>query len=202
MALDSEAIEHFIDRGREQRHVEFKAAGDLGKYEDKIKKAALAFPNLEGGGYLIIGVREVNPHELEADGLSQKQLQSFDPDHVTAKIDPYVDPYVECDVYPRELSGGEEVMVIEFDEFDDVPVVAKKSLVQAGIKEGSIYTRRGRPVETTEVSDHNDLREILDLAARKRVRTMEQHAKVMEGAREGGSPQTDTERFDEELGDF
>lgn len=182
-------------RGREQRGVEFKRAATWSEYKDKIVKAALAFPNLEGGGYFVVGIKETTPHQLDVDPLSDDQLNSFVHDHVAAYVDPWVDPFVELDVYPIALRAGGNVLVIQFSEFAELPIICKRD--GPGLRRGGLYVRATRQVETAELASHAELREILNLATRKMVRQWQQHAlEVNTAANQGRAA------FDRQLGDF
>ncbi len=195
MRLDEEALLRLMAVGREQRLIEFKGAGNWDQYKAKVIKAALAFPNLEGGGYLVIGVREVDAHRLEVEGLSDEQLESFVYDDVTAAIDPYVDPFVELDLYPITTAEGLTVVVVQFNEFNELPVICKRG--GNSLRAGGIYMRNRRRVETAELAGHAELREVLDLAARKMLRT-----RIAYAAEVSDAVGSERKAFDDELGDF
>lgn len=184
-------------RGREQPGAEFKEAGNWDDYWPKVVKAGLAFPNLEGGGYLLIGIREVDDHRVEAQGVTPEQLDSYNHDEISATVHAYADPFVDLDVYSLKLNDGKEVVVVEFHEFTDIPVIAKKALDQAKVHEGRIYVRRSRGgVATTELPNQAEMRALLDLATRKMLRVWRGHAAAIAAA-EG-----DAQMFDAELEGF
>lgn len=196
MRLDQDELHTLVAKGREQRVVEFKAAGTWDQYEHKIVKGALAFSNLEGGGYMIIGVREDGPHDLTIEGVSGEEANSFEYDQMSSVIDNYADPYVDFDVYPLEAGNGERVVVIDFEEFDDIPVIAKQDYPDANVREGGVYYRDHRRIETAAIAGHADMRELLDLATRKKIRQWHRHAEAVESA-------SDSETFyDDELGEL
>jgi hypothetical protein len=64
------------------------------------------------------------------------------------------------------------IVVIHVDEFDEIPVLCKRADTFNGrviLKEGACYVRsRGKP-ESAEVSTHEDMRALLELATDKAV---------------------------------
>lgn len=69
--MTTDELREIIDYGREQQHVEFKAASSRSDKPSfaKVTRAALALSNLRDGGYIVIGVTESKHNSPEVTGL-------------------------------------------------------------------------------------------------------------------------------------
>jgi hypothetical protein len=101
-------------------------------------------------------------------GLNATECAEWsDFDAVTAAFAEYADPPMQFSVRPISLSSG--VLVIDVEEFRDIPHFCKKDYPN-GLRRGALYVRpRGKP-ESVEVSGPTELREIVELATGKQVR--------------------------------
>lgn len=184
-----------IDLGREDRSLEYKESRPWGDLKDKIAKTALGMSNVRDGGTIIIGVSQ-RSGSLVPKGMPQDNIDTYDVDDVQAYVNRFADPYVRLEMYtvPR---NDQKFIAIVVHEFDEVPVVCKKSGV--GLRQGSVYTRAYRMPETCEVPSQTEMREIIDMATDKGVRRFLERSRRA-GLRTGETIQrADTEEFDEEL---
>ncbi len=153
-----------IFHGREERNIEYKGPMNWKDPQTKAKvtKACLAMANVRDGGWIVVGVRCNEKGAYEAVGMDSKDAQSFEQDHVQAYVNGFADPPVKVEVSRVEHSG-KLFIVMRVHQFDQAPVICKKSGPE-GLKEGTIYTRTRRMVESAPVADEGEMREILRLA--------------------------------------
>jgi predicted HTH transcriptional regulator len=129
--------------------------------------------NLPGGGVIIIGVNEGANHAIDAVGLNDADLLSWNFDDVAAGINASADPRVSFDleVVPQE---ERRFVILTIQEFDNIPVLCSRDAsnqAEVILRKGALYVRgHGKP-ETSEVASQTAMREVLDLAIDKGVRT-------------------------------
>jgi hypothetical protein len=167
--LSNDEIAAFIAAGHEVRNVEFKGRGSTSDSEfvAKVARAAIAMANQRDGGYVIIGVDEADPERCGLDAVLLAEWMDFDT--VVDKLNRYADPPVRLSRDLRQLPGGEDVVVLEVAEFDDIPILAARDSPKNVIQLGHLYTRSFRKPESTSTHTHNELREVLDLATQKQL---------------------------------
>lgn len=193
--LTNDEIAAFIESGYEVRAVEFKGPGSVRdpEFVAKVARAVISLANQRDGGWVIVGVDEADP---ERSGLSEAQLAGWmDYDTVVDKINRYADPPVRLGRDRRQLPTGEDVVVLEVAEFDEVPVLAATDSPKNVIRRGYLYTRSKRKPESTPTHTQNELREVLDLATQKQLRRFLQTAR---GAGLDVAGPTDLDRYVQE----
>ena len=166
-----------IELGREQAGVEFKPPclrGDKGPFA-QVARALMAMANRADGGRVVVGVEE-RENRLYEKGLTQEQADSWlVHDHLGDALAVYADPPFDFECVGVELNGARYVVIRAF-EFRDTPIVCKKSYARgdgaAVLREGATYVRPRRKPETVEVSTAADMRDLIDLAAQKRLRAL------------------------------
>jgi len=168
--INAQQLEELISFGREQLGVEFKGPGSR---NDKpffavIAKAMIGMANRRDGGKLIIGVSEDKNKNLIRDGLSKEQLTTWIYDDVANSIDEYADPSLAFEL-SQVILDGRDFIAIEIHEFEDIPILCKKTYGDT-LRKGACYTRPRRKPETTEIPSQVDMRDILDLAIEKGLR--------------------------------
>ena len=168
--LDEALLDYLISHGREERNLEYKQSMSWTNIATKVKiaKSAMAMANISDGGYIVIGVRK-NGEVYEPEGIQKNHADSFNQDEVMLWINEYADPYVELTVYLAEIAG-KTFIVIQVQEFDQMPVVCKRNCED--LKRGDIFTRSRRKYETARVGSQNEMREIIDLAVDKQIRRL------------------------------
>jgi len=164
-----------VTHGREERNIEYKAfmSWDSDPVKAKVVKACLAMSNIPDGGWLVFGEKEKDRGVFEAIGMSQEDAQSFNQDDIQAYVNEYADPHIEPKVYHRRYKFGNEeriFILIRIPQFDQVPIICKKD-GKEGLNKGTVYTRSRRMPESAPVRDQTEMREILDMAVDKQMRS-------------------------------
>jgi predicted HTH transcriptional regulator len=169
--LTAEEIENALALGYERRHLELKGRGSRSNNHlfATVTRAAIAMGNLQDGGQVVIGIDDNDP-EAMLPGLDPGELASWLAyDDVARKLREYADPPLEFEVVEMSLSSGVSVAVLNVDEFRDMPHICVRTYGDV-LRQGALYLRtRGVP-ETTAFAPPGDVREVLELAAEKRLR--------------------------------
>lgn len=159
-------------------------------------KDFLSFANIEGGGYLVIGVKETGNvgSRFVAEGITSTHKATYDYDIMKDQVAPYADPHIKFSIFIHTWEDKEFVF-IEIEEFDDIPTICIRNNQNADVFEGSIYFRsqKGRP-NSKRVSSAYDLRDILDRASYK--------LKQKRIGYEASIPESEKDKFDEERGNL
>jgi predicted HTH transcriptional regulator len=169
--LSTEELEGVLRVGYEARGFEFKTHGksDDRYFLAKIARAALSMGNLRDGGYVVIGIDDARPDEM-LPGLDGDELASWLAyDDVSARLAVYCDPPLTFQVARLELVTGALVVLLQVHEFSDVPHLCAREYPEV-LRKGALYVRPRRMPETAEVASSVEMREVLDLAAEKRLR--------------------------------
>jgi predicted HTH transcriptional regulator len=168
--MTTEELEELISFGREQLGVEFKSPGsrDDRPFFALVARAMMGMVNRRDGGKVIIGVREDQNRNLVPEGLSEQQCATWPHDNLANSIDEYADPSVSFEV-TCVLSNGKHFVAIDIREFEDVPILCKRTYSDT-LRKGACYVRPRRKPETTEVPSQADMRDLLDLATEKALR--------------------------------
>ena len=186
--LTQEQLKTAIAFGREQQGIEFKGPGKRSDkpFMAKVVRAMLGMANKRGGGVVAVGIKD-DGMNLDPIGLSHDELATWRYDDLAASVSNYADPYLKFDIAHVELDGNTHV-VIEVRQFDNTPVICKKSLGPT-LRNGALYVRpRGGKIETVECPSHVEMREIIGLATESRVRELlSTVARVQPSAREAVS---------------
>jgi len=170
--LSAEEIEESLRFSHETRGFELKGPGrrdDLAFFV-KVVRALLGLGNLRDGGHVVIGIEDGEPATLDP-GLEQEQLDSWLAyDDVARGLAAYADPPLAFEVAAVKLSSGAKVAVIEVAEFADLPHVCIKTY-DGKLRDGAIYVRPRKVPETSEIASHVEMRELIDLAVEKGLRS-------------------------------
>lgn len=162
--ITEDGLSEAIMLGREQSGMEFKGPGRRTDkaFQVKIIRAVLGMANNPGGGVVVVGVDD-NGTELIPTGLSPEELATWPYDDFASNVSNYADPYVDFDIGVVE-KGGKPFVAIDVKQFDELPVICKKSY-QDVLRNGALYVRRKGKNETVEVPSHVEMREIVRRAA-------------------------------------
>ena len=158
-----------ILHGAEERNLEYKASMNWGENatRSKVVRAAMSMANIRDGGAIVFGVEETAPGEFQAVGMPDRDADSFNLDDVMDAVNKYADPFVEMEV-DRVIWQGRQFVVIQVKEFEEIPVVCRKSGVN--LKRGAVYTRSRRKNESVPISSQTEMREVLEMSFDKRMR--------------------------------
>jgi hypothetical protein len=166
-----EEVEELLKVNYETRGFEVKGPGlrTTRAFQAKVIRAALAMGNLRDGGRVCIGIHNDKMAAM-VPGLNATECAEWaNFDAVTAAFAEYADPPMQFSVWPMSLSSGVQVVVIDVEEFRDIPHFCKREYTGV-LRRGALYVRpRGKP-ESVEVSGPTELREVVELATGKQVR--------------------------------
>jgi predicted HTH transcriptional regulator len=181
--FSTEELEDYLRTGYERRGFELKGPGksDDKRFLAKVARAALSMGNLRDGGYVVIGIDDAAPQAM-LPGLDGDQLASWlDYDAVSARLAVYCDPPLSFHLAEHELVTKSRVVVLEISEFADIPHLCACGYPDV-LREGGLYVRPRRIPETAEVASSVEMREVVDLAAEKRLRALIETAERAGGA--------------------
>ncbi len=166
--IDDALIDYLIFHGREERNLEYKRSVSWTEIDTKVKiaKTAMAMANISGGGFIVVGIEKAEESYLPV-GMEKEHLDSFKQDDVMTWVNEYADPYIELTVVFVERAE-KHYIIIDINEFDQLPIVCKKS--GQDLKRGDIFTRSRRRYETARIGSQTEIREILYLAVDKEIR--------------------------------
>ena len=167
--MNEEEFAAILAMGHEVTGTEFKGPGPISGRQlfAQVTKAVLGMANRRDGGRVVVGVED-NGGNLNPVGLTSPDLATWKYDDVAAKLAEYADPSVSFDL-KIERHNGKDYVILYIGEFDDIPVLCKKDY-QDVLRKGACYVRPRRKPETTEIPTQEDMRDLLDLAAEKRLR--------------------------------
>lgn len=170
--MTSDELSEFIARGHETNGVEFKGPGPGTNQllRAKVVRAAMGMANRKDGGWVILGVED-DGQNLTPVGVNDEDVASWAHDPVSTFFAQHAEPSIDFERYVVKLRG-ENFVVLRILEFRDYPILCKKPITVNGrieLKEGACYVRSRRKSETAEVSTHEDMRELIDLARDKGV---------------------------------
>ncbi len=163
--------------GREDRNLEYKhsTSWDDKAFRAKVTKSILAMSNLRDGGHIIIGIEQQGDGSYSPKGMEQPHIDSFIFDDVARFVAEYADPYARFNLTKEKGEKGRQYVWIQVGEFEEIPVICRKSYSDI-LSAGKVYTRTRRVPESAEVPGHTEMREILDMATEKGIKTFIQRA--------------------------
>ena len=201
--MTDEEFEQVMNLFSERRGLEFKGPGRSTdrRLFAQVVRAVLGMANRRDGGLVIIGIED-SGNTLNRVGLSKSDLGTWNYDDVADRMAVYADPGVSFELEIRNYNGSSFV-VLQVEEFEDIPVLCKRSYPNV-LREGACYVRPRRKPETTEIPTQADMRDLLDLAIEKGVRRfLSQAQRSGLIATPADMPQdTDDRLFDEQLGEL
>jgi hypothetical protein len=170
--LNADEIAAALRGDYELRGLELKGPGSRADkhFLAKVVRAGLSMGNLRDGGHVVIGIEDTDPAAL-LPGLSDEDLASWLAyDEVARAMANYADPPLQFEIAQVELASGATVAVIEVFEFADIPHLCARSY-DSVLREGALYVRPRRMPETSEVASSVEMRDVIELATEKRLRS-------------------------------
>ncbi len=162
--MTTEELEGKLEGSTETQKIEFKGACD---WDEKIyAKDILAMSNVQDGGFIIVGMEELDNDTFEREGISEEQKASYKVDEMKDQVAKYGDPHVNFIViFPKDREGTEYAVIRVF-QFEEIPVICR--IDYADVNAGIIYYRsKNRRVESARVSNSYDMRDIIEIATVK-----------------------------------
>lgn len=197
--MTEEQFAQIMALGHETTGVEFKGPGSR---QSKailagVVRAVLGMANRRDGGLVIVGVDESGGTPVPR-GLTSEDLATWEQEAMTGALAAYADPYVEVHT---EFFGymGKALVIITVEEFREVPVLCKRDF-EPKLRAGACYVRRRGRIETSEIPTQAEMRELLELATEKRLRSFLRQAQGA-GLAVRAEPSS-ADLFDNELGEF
>ena len=195
--LLKDRVQGMLDLLQEGRAIDFKRAALWDQLKQGIPKDILAMSNLRGGGIIVVGIEE-SDKVWNCTGMTDKQLNTYNPDDIIDYVNRYASPPVTFDVVKHTDTEGLTYLVIQAHEFEEIPVVCKKNSNE--LREGAFYIRPlGKP-ESREVQTADEMHDLLDLAVEKKTRNLlRQIERVGFDLEKIQLKKTDADNFDKEL---
>lgn len=188
--MNTEELESLILRNIETPQLDFKESCIWEVIN--FAKDILAMSNVQFGGYIIIGVKEVE-NKFKGEGVSVEIKASYNIDVMRDQMSSFADPHVEFNLEIVSDSVGKEYVVIKMNQFKDIPVICCKDGRET--KKGVIYYRnKNRRVESARISNSYDMRDLIELATSQMMKKMRTLGFTVE--------QIDKIKFKEELGEL
>lgn len=196
--MNKEKLEELIKFGREERFLEYKGNVNWDQIKEKIAKTSMAMSNLQDGGYIIIGVSQ-SGNNFTPEGLSEENITSFNFEDIRSFINKYSDPPINPELEIVQ-AYDKPFLVIKISEFKSSPIICKKD--GTGIRRGAIYFRPAKKIETSEISDETEMREILNIAIERKFREFMESIKRVGINFENTIQNNDKIKLAEELSDY
>ena len=160
--MNTEDFQRLFEGQTESPSLDFKA--DIPWDYKKLTKDILAMSNLPDGGHIIIGIEERGTEFVNV-GVTKKNSDSYKLDEMRDQVSKYADPMVDFTVYYPEDKNGLKYVVIRIFSFRETPTLCKKAL-DGELKSSTLYYRNtNKRPESAAISNVNDLRDIIELAA-------------------------------------
>ncbi len=163
--------------GSESRILEFKESYEwqtsdtsITFIQAKTLKTILAMSNVENGGYIIIGVKELDNSQFEFAGIDPSDERSFqDTERIARIVDNLSTGHIDFEVGVGEHQG-KRFVVFSVKQFERLPNFAARDLSVNGrmiIAKNDIYVRANSAQPQTIKMTPNEFRDIVTLIESK-----------------------------------
>jgi len=161
--MTTQELEQLIEGQTESPNLDFKA--DIPWDDKAFAKDFLAMSNILDGGTIVVGVQEVDEKFVPV-GVSGANRNSYKKDVMRDQLARFCDPSPEFQVdYPTD-SAGRHFVVIRIAPFRDLPLISRISITGVIVAHTLYYRNTDKRVQSAPVSNSNDLRDIIERAAR------------------------------------
>lgn len=151
--------------GHERPDLDYKGSVNWDEWPNRDKadlvRDMMALANSEVPGYIVIGATDEGGVVRSYDGLSDSQIESFDPSKLADKMKRYADPEVRFDLY-KPTVDGKRYVVIRVSPFQTVPHICRTSYDDI-LEEAAIYVR-GEGARTIKVPSAEYTHRMVDRA--------------------------------------
>lgn len=134
-------------------------------------KDILGMSNRAGGGFIIIGKKDVTGEAINCD---EDIVKSFDTTKVHDKVRFHGKPEPTFNIHSGTSPAGTTAIIIHVKEFPEVPVICSQTISFTEdkgppiLREGALYIRsKTGNARTCEVSSEQDMRDLIDRAVLK-----------------------------------
>lgn len=156
--MTTEELEALLEGGIETPGLDFKQACPWD--ERFFAKDILAMSNVQDGGYIVIGVKELDNGSFEREGIDNAVKATYQIDVMRDQLTKYADPHVTFYVEFPQDNKSKVYCVIRVIEFEEIPVVCRRN--GHDVQEGRFYYRNtNRRVESAPISNSYDMQNII-----------------------------------------
>ena len=198
--IEKELYAYIFEYENETPYLEYKESvcWEEKNKREEIIQTILGMSNIRDGGVIVIGVKEVNTtagKRYVREGMLEDHYESFNEDRMRDAVRNYAEPFATFDIV-KKVCNNKKFVVVAVKEFDEVPVICKKTGTSNNLKEGQIYIRpKSGVVSTRKIQTYPEMKEIIELAAFKQIRKYQQVIATTVNIRKRSKQQ-----YDEQLG--
>ena len=162
-----------VQHSRERVDLDYKGPVNWREWSNREKaeliRDIMALANSGIPGYIVIGATDMGGVVRSYDGLSNNQLNSFDPSKIADKIKRYASPEVCFELY-KPTVDGKRYVVIRVLPFQSIPHICTCSYDDV-LEEAAIYVR-GEGARTVKIPSAEYMRRLVDRAIQVRADTL------------------------------
>lgn len=191
-----------VTYGSERPDLDYKGPVNWDEWRDRDKanlvRDMIALANAEVPGYIVIGATDDGGVVNSYDGLSDSQIESFDPSKIADKVKRYADPEVRFILYKPTIDG-KRYAVTRVYPFDTAPHICRTSYGEV-LQEAAIYVR-GEGSRTIKVPSSEYMRRIVDRAVQSSADNLVDRIRRLVGATKVQEIEARSE-FEAQIADF
>ena len=173
--LSEDEIIEFLNTKTETKNKDFKEDLNWNSCDktEKIEiiKDILAMSNIQDGGMILFGIRDV---DYEFIGLSDESFDSFDQTKVNDLLNEYTEPKFTCQVHKHVFQdpkySGKKTIIIIVPEFKVIPIICKKDFTNSSqkliLKYGAIYIRTEK-ASSESIPSSSEMKDLIQRATIK-----------------------------------
>lgn len=200
-----EEIKNLIEQKNENKNVDYKEKFNWDNAnkdkKSEIVKDILAMFNTQDGGKIIFGVEDESFNFV---GVTDEDFNSFDQTKVNDFLHKYTDPECTCYVHKMDIEGLGKTVVIDVPEFNEVPIICKKTIHSSDgknkliLQNGQIYIRTEKA--TSEIiPSYASMRTFLQRAIVKKKEDLLRSIEVLISGKEIVTKQVDESDYKEKI---
>lgn len=159
--------------------VDFKGPATWSDIKAKLLKTIMGMANIRDGGIIIVGLSEKS-QQWEPVGISPELLSTYDPDEIHDSVNKFAAPGFQFEVATFSSDEAKVFLVIQVPEFHEIPIICRKDgeINKEVFCKGDVYIRPfGGRARTERIQSIEEMRDLLELAAEKKMRRFAEQAK-------------------------